>query len=300
MDLRLHIAAPALLFAGLLQAGDPPRPYSISANSRLVMVPVTVTDRSGRSIVDLQKEQFRIFEDAEPREIHSFVREEAPVSVGLVIDSSGSMHHKLPHAIAAVRAITAEIDPADAAFLMTFAEKPVMEYALTRNFHGFADRLRATGAMGGTALFDAVYSALHEIRAASPGRKALVVVSDGGDNHSRFRKSELMQRAVEADTQIYSVSIVENLRSREEQDGAHLLDSLAKITGGIHFTVHHRRELPEVAARLGRAMKNLYVIGYRPPENVLPGKWRKIRVTLDIPSHKSVRLSAKSGYYGSE
>src|SRR5689334_17894714 len=211
MDLRLHIAAPALLFAGLLQAGDPPRPYSISANSRLVMVPVTVTDRSGRSIIDLQKGQFRIFEDAEPREIHSFVREEAPVSVGLVIDSSGSMHHKLPHAIAAVRAITAEIGPADAAFLMTFAEKPVMEYALTRNFHGFADRLRATGAMGGTALFDAVYSALHEIRAASPGRKALVVVSDGGDNHSRFRKSELMQRAVEADTQIYSVSIVENL-----------------------------------------------------------------------------------------
>lgn len=296
----IHLAALGLLSGGLAQPEDPSRQYSLSTNSRLVLVPVTVTDRNGRSLTDLQPAHFRVFDDSEPREIQSFAREDAPVSLGIVMDRSGSMHHKLRHAISAVRAITESVGPEDEAFLMTFAEKPVMQNVLTRDLQGFADRLSAAGAEGDTALLDAVYYALHEIRGAGRRRKALVVISDGGDNHSRFREAELIARAIEADTQIYSISIVENLRSREEQNGAHLLKSLAEVTGGIHFTIHDRRELPEVAAKLGRAMKNLYVIGYKPPEGALPGKWRRIRVTLESPLRQAVRLNAKSGYYGFE
>jgi Ca-activated chloride channel family protein len=294
----LHVAAVALLFGGLARPADRQRQYSLSADSRLVLVPVTVTDRNGRSLTDLDPAHFRVFDNSEPREIHSFAREDGPVSVGIVMDRSGSMHHKLRHAISAVRAIAGSIGPEDEAFLMTFAEKPVMQSALTRESGDFANLLDSVGAEGDTALIDAVYSALHEMRAAGPRRKALVVISDGGDNHSRFRESELMARAMEADTQIYSISIVENLRNREEQNGAHLLESLAEATGGLHFTVRNRRELPEVAAKLGRAMKNVYVIGYRPPESATPGKWRKIRVTLEGLS--PARLSARSGYYATD
>ena len=157
----LHLAAVALLFGGLARPADQPRQYSLSADSRLVLVPVTVTDRNGRSLTDLEPAHFRVFDNSEPREIHSFTREDAPVSLGIVMDRSGSMHHKLRQAISAVRAITESVGPEDEAFLMTFAEKPVMQNALTRDVQRLRGPPDAAGAEGDTALIDSVYSALH-------------------------------------------------------------------------------------------------------------------------------------------
>jgi Ca-activated chloride channel family protein len=130
-------------------------------------------------------------------------------------------------------------------------------------------------------------------------RKVVVVISDGGDNFSRYTESELKRRAIEADVQIYSISIVENSLRIEERRGMYLLKDLSGLTGGLHFTVRNRSELPEVAGKLARAMKDVYVVGYKPP-STSPGKWRKVRVSVTPALAKSLRVSARTGYYDPE
>lgn len=273
--------------------------YALSVHSNLVTVPVTVTDRTGKPITGLGREQFAVLDDSEPREILAFSRQEGAVSMGIVVDLSGSMQSKLRHATSAVRAITDIAGPGDEAFLMTFGDRPEMRLAATPAVDSLATHLLTARPGGYTALIDAVYQGIHEMRATSNRRKALVVISDGGDNHSRYRESELRQRAIESDVQIYAISIVESNRSDEEKHGAFLLQELSELTGGVHFTVRSRTQLPEVAAKLARAMKELYVIGFKPPAGT-PGKWRKVRVQVNTPAAKSLRVASRTGYYTPE
>ena len=292
---RRLTGALALLLSlpGFVLAGDK---LAAKVNSHLVLVPVTVTDRNGKSAVDLERQHFRVTEDAEPREITSLTREEGAVGLGVVVDLSGSMKSKLSHVISATRAITEFTGDKDEAFLMTFGDRPEMRVPLTRDAASIVRGLSGAQAHGSTALIDAVYLALHEIRASSHGRKALAILSDGGDNASRYGEADLKRLALEADVQIYAISIVEGARDKEQRRGAYLLEELAALTGGLHFTIRHRADLPEMAEKLARAMKDVYVIGYKPGES-LPGKWRKIRVSVTPPTPEKLRVSARSGYF---
>lgn len=291
---RISVLLAGLLsLPGLVLAGDK---LAARVSSHLVLVPVTVTDRNGKSAVHLEREHFRVTEDSEPREITSLTREEGSVGLGLVVDLSGSMKSKLSHAISATRAITDFAGAEDEAFLMTFGDRPEMRVPLTRDASSVVRGLSGAQAHGSTALIDAVYLALHEIRASSRGRKALAILSDGGDNASRYGEADLKRLALEADVQIYAISIVEGARDKEQRRGAYLLEELAALTGGLHFTIRHRGDLPEMAAKLARAMKDVYVIGYKPGES-MPGKWRKIRVSVMPPSPERLRVSARSGYF---
>jgi len=274
-------------------AGDK---VSASVSSHLVLVPVTVTDRNGKPAIDLEREHFRVTEDSEPREITSLTREDGAVGLGLVVDLSGSMNGKLDEATAAARAITELASSEDEFFLMTFGDRPDMRVGLTRDADAIAAGLKGVNAYGSTTLIDAVYRALHEVKASSHGRKAIAIISDGGDNASRYSAAELKRRALEADVQIYGISIVEGTRDRDEMRGAFLLEDLAEMTGGLHFTIRHRGDLAPVAAKLARAMKDVYMIGYKPGESQ-PGKWRKIRVSVAPPSTQRLRVSARSGYF---
>lgn len=291
------LAAAAILFmlgsVCFTEGGDK---FTASVSSRMVLVPVTVTDRNGKSISGLAREHFRVVEDSQPREIVSLSREDGAMSLGIVLDVSGSMHHKLRHAVAAARTLATLTGAEDEIFLMTFAGRPEVRVALTRDHESIADGLTGAQANGSTALIDATYQALHEVRASSHGRKALVVISDGGDNASRYTEAELKQRALESDAQIYSISIVEGAVNPEGWRGSHLLDELAAMTGGLHFTIRDHRDLPVVAEKLARAMKEVYVIGYKPGESTA-GKWRKIRVSVTSRPSKEVRVTARSGYY---
>jgi VWFA-related protein len=274
-------------------AGDK---FAAKVNTHLVLVPVTVTDRNGKSAVDLERQHFRITEDSEPREITSLTREEGAVSLGLVVDLSGSMKSKLTHAIDAVRAITDTAGENDQAFLMTFGDGPEMRVPLTRDAGSIIGGLSGAKAHGSTALIDAVYRALHEIRGSSKGRKALAILSDGGDNTSRYSEADLKRLALESDVQIYAISIIEGARDKDQRRGAFLLEELASLSGGLHFTVRHRSDLPAMAENMARAMKDVYVIGYKPGES-LPGKWRKIRVSVTPPSSERLRFCASAGYF---
>jgi Ca-activated chloride channel homolog len=290
---RISGLACLALFPGLVFAGEK---VSARVNSHLVLVPVTVTDRNGKSAIDLEQQHFRVTEDSEPREITSLTREDGAVGLGLVVDLSGSMKSKLGQAVSAAHAITELAGEDDEAFLLTFGDRPEMRVRLTRDTRDIVNGLNGARAHGSTALIDAVYRALHEIRASSHGRKALAILSDGGDNASRYTPGDLKRLAVETDAQIYAISIVDNNRDREQRRGAFLLEELAELTGGLHFTIRHHAELPAAAEKMARAMKDVYVIGYKPGE-ALPGKWRKIRVSVTPPTPQRLRVSARSGYF---
>ncbi|MEO8128887.1 MAG: VWA domain-containing protein [Bryobacteraceae bacterium] len=266
------------------------------AESRLILVPVTVVDRNGASVLNLRQDQFRVFDNAEQLPIVSFSREEAPVMLGVVLDLSGSMKSKIPHALEAVRAITNFAEQVDQGFLITFADRPELRVDVTSNLKALANPWQLPTARGGTALVDAAFDALQKTRSTRHNRRALLIVSDGGDNSSRRGETELTALAREAETQVYSISIQERSANKEERRGYYILHDLSKRTGGLHFLVRDRRELPEIAEKIAIAMRNTYVIGYKPPPNLEPGKWRNIRVAL-AGAGKSHRLSAKNGYY---
>jgi Ca-activated chloride channel homolog len=282
----------------LLAAGAfPADPFRLSIDSRLVLIPVTVTDRDGKTLTGLEAEHFQIADGAEARSIESLVRHDAPVSFGIVVDLSGSMNRKLPEAIAAVRAIVNAAQPGDDAFLVTFSDRPEIRAGFTTDFASLPNRLLRHTASGGTAMFDAVYLALHELRGARNPRKALIVISDGNDNQSRYTRTELFSVALESDAQIYTLGMADEPLARGTRAGVHLLEELSARTGGLHYTVRSHASLARQAGHLAEAMRCLYVLGFRPPEDAEPGKWRRVRVTVTPGSGQAVRVAARSGYF---
>jgi Ca-activated chloride channel homolog len=268
-----------------------------SAESRLVLIPVTVTDRNGKSMTGLQPQQFQIADGAEARPIHSLSREDAPVSFGIVLDLSGSMSRKVRETAAAVRAIVDAAGEEDDAFLVTFSDHPELRSPFTANFASFPNRVLHNIPSGGTALIDAVYLALDQLQRARHARRALIVISDGGDNQSRYSRAELISRAVESDAQIYTMGLADDTDARAGHGGIYLLEQLSEVTGGVHFMVRDRGALVQQAARLAEAMKCLYVLAYRPPDDSAPGKWRRVRVTLTPDVGKSLRVTSRAGYF---
>jgi len=262
------------------------RERSIRANVDLVLVPVTVLDNKGAMVTGLEREHFTLLQDNIPQNILSFSRQDVPCSVGIIVDTSGSMSRQMDAAKAAVRGFLETAEGRDRAFSMTFADRPTPVWS----------SIRSTGAPGNTAFLDTLYLALSHIRTARNLRRALLVVSDGMDNHSRYSRAELMRVAMEAGAQIYSVSIgaAGYKKPIEEHAGSVLLDDLADRTGGLHYTVVNRDQASQAAARIGQALRNQYVIGYRPQDTDGSGKWRKIRVKLDVP--KAI-VYTRSGYY---
>jgi hypothetical protein len=274
------IPAAAVLLACPLLATSGQR-ADLSVHAKLVLIPVTVTDRHGKAIPGLGPEHFRVYEDSEPRDVLSLARQDGAAAVGIVLDLSGSMRRSEGEALAAARAIRAALDEEDESFLLAFHDGVSM-----------VSDMRTARAHGGTALVDAVWAALDEARARSRQHPALVVISDGGENASRRGLAELKRRALEADVPIHSIAI-------EDRQRVWVLEELSAITGGLHFMIRDGRGLPEVAAKLARAMKEQYVLAYRPSATG-PPKWRKVRVSVTPPDAQRVRVTARSGYYYSD
>jgi Ca-activated chloride channel family protein len=267
-----------------------------SVSSRLVLVPVTVTDGKGKAIEGLQRENFQVTEDSEAREIVSLGRQDGATALGIVLDLSGSMRRSEAQALAAARAIATVAENGDETFLVTFNDRPEVRIPLTRDPDAILRGLRLPHAQGGTALLDAVDRALGEIRASKLARRSLVVISDGGENASRRLAADLKRRAIEADTQIHSINIHPPYRKGDPGGRSYLLEELSNLTGGLNFTVRDAADLAHAAEKLARAMKEVYVLAYRPGDSN-PGKWRKVRVSVTPPTPQRVRVTARSGYY---
>ncbi len=264
----------------------------------LVLVPVTVTDQAGRTVTGLSAGNFEVFEDGVPQNIVHFNAQDAPCSIGLLFDVSGSMERKLSRALLATRAFSENTNPGDEVFLITFSGRPELRIGFTSAFGEVHNSLLFTTPTGKTALIDAVYLALQHMGFARNARKALLIVSDGGDNHSRHSERELMRTLSETDIQIYAIGIHDRRTGVEERRGRYLLSKMARRTGGLHYETRNvTNKLNDTARRIALAMHDQYVLSYRPPPNALPDKWRRIRVKVKLPDGRDVRAYTRPGYY---
>jgi VWFA-related protein len=278
-----------------------PRPHSIRADTTVVQIPVTVTDPLNRFVTGLEKEHFRVFEDKVEQRLTYFSSEDAPVSIGVVFDRSGSMGDKLSKSRQAVAELMKTANPEDEFFLVEFSDRPDLSVGFTKAPEEIQNRLTFMESKGRTSLLDSVYLALNEMKKAHNPRKAVVIISDGGDNSSRYTEGEIKNLVREADVQIYAMGIFERSGSyptQEEADGPALLSDLAEQTGGRHFQVDNLNELPDIAAKIGIELHNQYMLGYEPGNKEKDGKYRHVQVKLVQPHGlPPLRAFWRLGYY---
>lgn len=275
---------------------------NIRVDTNLVLIPVTVTDPMNRFVTGLEKENFKIFEDKKEQEVTQFSSEDAPISVGVVFDCSGSMGAKLEKARLAVAQFFKMANPEDEFFLVQFNDSAQVVQPFTTSLEQIQNKLTFTQSKGRTALLDAVYLALHEMKKAKNPRKALLLISDGGDNNSRYTETEIKNLVKEADVQIYAIGIYESVSGRsrtpEEMAGPGLLSEIAEQTGGRQYQVENLNELPDMAAKIGVELRNQYILGYAPLNVARDGKYRRVLVKLVQPRGlPTLRPFWKQGYY---
>ncbi len=278
------------------------REPAIRVETQLVLINVTVTDPMNRFVTGLEKEHFQLFEDKAKQEITQFSSEDAPLSVGLVFDASGSMGSKLQKSRLAAAQLFKTANPEDEFFLIQFNDRPELVVPFTTNTEEIQNRLTFTQAKGRTALLDAVKLAMSTMRKARNPRKAIIILSDGGDNSSRYTESEVKNAVREADVQVYAIGIFESMggrgRTAEEMAGPGLLNEMAESTGGRHFPVENINELPDIAAKIGIELRNQYVLGYTPTNAARDGKYRKVLVKLKQPRGlPPLKAFFRLGYY---
>ena len=273
------------------------RPMKVNVN--VVLVPVTVTDQMDRLVTGLDKTSFTVYQDKQEQSIRYFASQDAPVSIGIIFDMSGSMKTKMDNAREAITQFLQTGNPDDEFFVVTFSDRPELLSGFTQSVNDIRARLVNTPAKGETALLDAIYLGMNEMKHARYQRRALLVISDGGDNHSRYTEEEVRSRLEEADTQLYAIGVYDGTYpTPEEQRGPELLSDLADITGGRAFTIMNPNDLPDVATKIGTQLRNEYVVGYVPDQKPHDGKWHKIKVKLHPPKGlPPLNVYAKKGFY---
>lgn len=278
------------------------RGQAVHIDVELALVNVTVTDPYNRLVTGLEPENFRVLEDNVEQEVLTFSSEDVPISIGVILDLSGSMANKLGKAKQAALQFLKTANPQDEFFFVSFNDHAELLAPFTTNVEDLESKMLTVSAKGKTALLDAIYLGLIQMRNAGRGKRALLIISDGGDNNSRYNEKDIRQLAREADTQLYSVGIFEPLeyrsRTLEELNGPTLLNEMAELTGGRSFTVENLNELPDIAAKIGAELRNQYVVGYHPSNKAHDARWRKIKIKLRTPKGlPPLTAYAKTGYY---
>ena len=273
---------------------------SVHLDVELALVNVTVTDPHNRLVTGLEPDNFRIFEDNIEQEVVTFSSEDVPISIGVILDHSGSMANKLGKAKQAAFQFFKTANPQDEFFLVGFNDHAELLTPFTESVEDLQSHMLYTSAKGSTALLDAIYLGLSQMRGARNAKRALLIISDGGDNHSRYSDKDIKRLVREADTQLYSIGIFDpfEYRSRtpEELNGPSLLNEMTELTGGPAFTVENLNDLPDIATKIGMELRNQYILGYHSSHKARDARWRKIklRAPKGLPP---LTAYAKTGYY---
>ncbi|HTS24751.1 MAG TPA: VWA domain-containing protein [Bryobacteraceae bacterium] len=304
--LALAVALP-LAFRGqiAIQPREKPAPKAPSGSreatlrvdTSLVLVPVSVNDPLNRPVSGLERDNFRVFDDRVEQVISHFAMDDEPVAVGLVFDTSGSMGAKLNRSRLAAKEFFRTANPEDQFFLVEFDNSPRLEVPLTSDTGVIENQLIFSRSKGSTALLDAIYLALHEMKKSKMNKKALLVISDGGDNHSRYTPAELQSVVRESDTLIYAIGVFGGGTTVEEAGGPALLSHIAEETGGRMYEANPA-ELPDIAVKIGIDLRNRYILGYTPKNQQRDGRYHKVLVQV-VPPRGLPKLRAhwRLGYY---
>ena len=267
----------------------------------LVLVPVSITDNLNRPVIGLDQENFQLFENKKAQQIKNFSSEDSPVSVGIIVDTSGSMQDKLNWAHEAVLQFCDTSNPQDEFFLITFADEPQLTTDFTTHSDEIENGLLNVRSKGRTSLLDAIRMGLKRMHDARYARKALLILSDGGDNHSRNTVRSVKSAIKESDVAVYSVGIFDHyVSTMEEMMGPELLRSLSEMTGGTAYTLSQLNEMPGLTRMISTQLRHQYMLAYYPQATSHDGKWHRISVKLRLPKglrYSFLHVGARPGYY---
>ena len=262
---------------------------NLRVDVRMILVPVTVTDPWDRPVMNLPAESFHLFENNVEQKIVSLFREEGPVSVGFIFDSSSSMAKRMDRSIAAIHQFLNNATKGDEFFLVRFSDRATLVQGFTSDPSDILDRLPSLQPDGWTALLDAIYLGVQQMKLAKNPRRVLFVLTDGGDNSSRYTESEMLNLIRESDVRVFAIGLFERPR---------FLEKVAAESGGKAYLAHSLKDLPETVDRLSNEMRNQYILGYytNNPEN--DGKYRKVKVALSgsLPP-RPLNVVWRHGYY---
>lgn len=274
---------------------------SIQIDVDMVLVDVSVTDPYGHPVANLEKKDFRLFEDNQEQEIMTFSREDVPISIGVIFDTSGSMSNKMEASRQAAVQFLKTSNPNDEFFLVSFNNRARLESIFISDIELLQRRMASLKPEGRTALLDAIDLGVAQIKRARNDRHVLLVISDGGDNHSRHNESEIRNLLQESDCQLYALGIFDAddmRRTAEERNGPSLLSELAQMTGGRLFPVASLSELVDLSRKIGMELRTQYILGYKPSDIHHDGRWRRIKVSLKPPNDQPpLTARARTGYY---
>ena len=297
---RLLTGSAIAVLAGALVLAQQQSPTVFTVGTRLVVCHTTVIDKSGHLVTNLTKDAFSVFENGTPQEIKSVKREDVPVSMGLIIDNSGSMRDKRAKVEAAALALVKDSNPDDEVFIVNFNDEAFLDLPHGKNFTNdikeMEEALTRIDSRGGTAMRDAIRMSIDHLKEkAHKDKKVLVVVTDGNDNSSVIGLENLVKAAQQSEVLIYGVGLLGDEERREAARATRALKSLGEATGGAIFFPKELAEVDKIAHQVARDIRNQYTVQYSPSNTAMDGTFRQIKITVKAPGNPTVRT--RSGYY---
>ena len=301
------VGVPSLCIAFILaqDTGQQDKDFAVSVDVQLVQLPLSVLDKDGQPINGLRKEDFAVFEDGVEQDISRFAHEDIPVSIGLVIDNSGSMHNKRERVNRAALSFVRESNPNDETFIVNFDDAVYLEQDFTSSIDDLTAALSEIDTRGQTALYDAVDLSADHLGLAKKDRKALLVITDGEDNASKYSRERVLSKLRKSNVTLYAVGLLEEndsggsfLHKSPSKKAQEALQQFAQATGGRAYFPKSIDEIGPLCRRIARDLRNQYILSYTPTNKKLDGTWRRITVRVNsLRASSKVTVSAKEGYY---
>jgi VWFA-related protein len=287
------------------QKGQNDKDYALKVETVEVNLPVSVLDKDGHPVDGLKQEHFQVFEDKVLQTIKTFRHEDIPLSLGLVIDNSGSMRNKRERVNSAALAFVRESNPDDETFIVNFDDSAYLEQDFTGSIGDLVDALDNIDARGETALYDAIYLSADHVKAGKKDKKAILLITDGEDNVSKYNLNKVMETLRQSKVTLYAIGLLEEDDQRgglfKKPPSKKAKDDLlkfAEITGGQAFFPKNLDEVEDITKRIAHDIRNHYTITYTPTNTNLDGSWRQVTVKINPPKNMGkITLNAKPGYY---
>jgi Ca-activated chloride channel homolog len=286
----------AIAFAQTPPPATPDEPAIFTSDTKLVPLHVSVIDKNGKLITNLPQSAFKVYEDNVEQPLKIFNREDVPVSMGIIIDNSGSMREKRPKVAAAAMELIKESNPQDEVFIVDFNDVAYLDAPFTNNVKKLEQVLDKIDTRGGTAMRDAISMSIDYAKEnGKKTKKVLLVITDGNDNTSNETLEQLYRKAHQSDVLIYCIGLLSEEEPREARAAKHALNELATTSGGLAYYPKSLSEVEAITPQIAHEIRNQYILAYTPTNTVLDGKFRSIKVTVKAPGNPTVRT--RNGYY---